>query len=67
MSNGAVPDLKYFSFGTAGKKVLSKYDFEHNIPFYDAINFIKYIHLLKNIMKKWTARERYFGIILYTI
>lgn len=33
MSNGA-PELKYFSFGTAGKKVLSRYDFEHDTKIY---------------------------------
>lgn len=33
MSNGAATlELKYFSFGTAGKKVLSKYDNIINIP-----------------------------------
>lgn len=33
MSNGT-PELKYFSFGTAGKKVLSRYDFEHDTKIY---------------------------------
>lgn len=45
MSDGASLDLKYFSFGTAGKKVLSKYGYKRFFFFF------KHIMLLYTLMK----------------